>query len=623
MNVNDLRRRYVEFFVKNFNHKKILGASLIPENDPTVLFTTAGMHPLVPFLKGEAHPSGKRLVSVQRCIRTQDIDEVGDSTHLTMFEMMGNWSLGDYFKELAIEMSYKFLTTSIEDGGLGFSAENICVTCFEGDKDAPRDDEAAGIWKGFGFVEGEALKIASGNRIYFYGKKENWWGPAGQTGPCGPDSEMYIVTDKKPCAKCAEAGPACSCNRCIEIWNDVFMQYNKNEDGSFTELEQKNIDTGMGLERTLCIMNGLSSPYETELFTDIINEIRLLGSYDKPNEDQSHCERIIADHLRAATFILGDECGVSPSNTDQGYVLRRIIRRAISHGFKLGIEVDFTRKIAGIVVKNYGDAYPTLEDKKEIIFEEISREEGQFKKTLFKGMKILEKEMDKFKDNKAQGFKALGENFIFNMTATSGFPVEMTIEELENHGWIRDENEKEEAMKQFEEEYKKHQELSRVGAEQKFKGGLQDHSEITTKYHTATHLLHQALRKVLGNHVEQKGSNITSERLRFDFTHNDNMTNEEIKTVEDMVNEEIEKSSPVVCNEMSVKDAKLRGAIGLFESKYGDTVKVYRIGDENDYFSMEICGGPHVENTKELGHFKIVKEQSSSRGVRRIKAILE
>ncbi len=622
MNANDLRKKFLDFFINKFEHKIISGSSLIPENDPTVLFTTAGMHPLVPFLMGEKHPSGQRLANVQRCIRTQDIDEVGDNSHLTFFEMMGNWSLGDYFKELSIQMSYEFLTNSNEDGGLGLSMDRLCVTCFTGDQDAPRDDEAADIWESHGF---ERIKNGEGLRpgkIYFFAKKENWWGPAGSTGPCGPDTEIFYITDKDKCEKCDEMGPSCSCGKCLEIWNNVFMQYFKNEDGNFTELDQKNVDTGMGMERTLCILNGVDSVYDTELFEEIIDELRLLSGVSEPNQDQKRCERIIADHLRAATFILGDEFGVTPSNTDQGYVLRRLIRRAISQAKKLGIETSFTRKIAGIVVKNYGAYYQTLEAKKEMIFEEIAKEEAQFSNTLTKGMAIFYKTLSKFEDKKEAGVSALGDNLCFEMFATYGFPVEMTIEELETNGWIKNDEEKAEIVGKFNKDYKKHQELSRAGAEKKFAGGLADNSEMVTKYHTATHLLHKALRTVLGTHVEQKGSNITSERLRFDFSHTDKMTDDEKVEVERLVNEQIKKGLNVKCSEMSVDEAKSRGAIGLFESKYGDTVKVYSIGDADDEFSIEICGGPHVDNTSMLGYFKIKKEQSSSSGVRRIKAVL-
>ena len=622
MKANELRRLFIDFFVKNHDHAEIKGASLIPENDPTVLFTTAGMHPLVPYFMGETHPCGNRLVNVQKCVRTDDIEEVGDSSHLTFFEMLGNWSLGDYFKEKAIEMSYEFLTKSRDDGGLGIPSDRLCVSCFGGDSDAPRDDEAAGFWEGLGFKIREDGDGLGAGLIYFFGKKENWWGPAGQTGPCGPDTEMFYITDNSKCSECDEKGPSCDCGKCVEIWNDVFMQYFKKEDGSYEPLAQKNVDTGMGFERVLGIMNGVDSPFETELFIDIIEEIRTLGGYGEPDELQIVSERIVADHLRAATFMIGDEQGIVPSNTDQGYILRRMIRRAIRHGRKLGIETDFIRKIAGIVVNNYSEFYPELINNQESIYEEIVKEEKQFNQTIHKGLSVLRKELSRCVDIKEKGACALGEEFCFEMLATYGFPIEMTIEELENEGWIKNDEDKKILIKQFDACYKKHQELSRAGAEKKFSGGLADNSEQVAKLHTATHLLHQALRNVLGDHVGQRGSNITAERLRFDFTHGEKMTDEQKAEVEKIINEQIERGLPINCEEMSVEEAKSKGAIGLFESKYGDKVKVYSMGDSDNVFSMEICGGPHAENTADLKSFKIKKEQSSSSGVRRIKAVI-
>ncbi|MDX9971200.1 MAG: alanine--tRNA ligase, partial [Candidatus Gracilibacteria bacterium] len=592
MKANELRRKFIDWFVKNYNHKEIPGASLIPENDPTVLFTTAGMHPLVPFLLGEKHPAGTRLVDVQRCIRTGDIDSVGDRTHLTFFEMLGNWSLGDYFKNEAIEMSFLFLTSPQSEGGLGIPMERLSVSCFAGDNDAPRDEEAASIWESHGFkkhVDGEAL---SGGEIYFYSKKENWWGPAGQTGPCGPDTEIYYITEKEKCPNCDKNGISCDCHKCVEIWNNVFMQYNKNEDGSFVELAQKNVDTGMGLERTLFILNGFHSNYDSELFLPITSELRLLGGYEL-SEENIRNERICADHLRTSTFILGDELGIPPSNTDQGYILRRLIRRAICAGMKLGIENDFCRKIAGIVVKEYGTVYPTLLDKQEFIFAEMAGEEEKFRRTLVKGLDVLKKAI--LKNAGKEGGKVsevFGVDFVFDMFQTFGFPVEMTIEELKNAGYAESEAEVEALKADFERDFCKHQELSRAGAEQKFAGGLADHSEVVTRYHTATHLLHKALRMVLGDHVQQRGSNLTAERLRFDFSHPSPMTPEQIAEVEKIVNDQIEKALPVSCMEMSVDEAKSLGAIGLFENKYGNSVKVYKVGDDDNWFSMEICGGP-------------------------------
>lgn len=604
----ELRKLFIDFFVKKHEHKEISGSSLIPENDPTVLFTTAGMHPLVPYLMGEKHPSGNRLVDVQKCVRTDDIDEVGDPSHLTFFEMMGNWSLGDYFKEEAITMSYEFLTSGRENGGLGLPKENLAFTCFEGDKDAPKDEESASIWRNLG---------VSDQRIAFLPKAANWWGPAGKTGPCGPDTEMFYWTGEGAAPEKFDPYD----NKWVEIWNDVFMQYFKNEDGSFVELKQKNVDTGMGFERVLCILNGVPSPFETELFIPVLNEIRSLGGYDfgslEPNSEVLISERIICDHLRAATFILGDRNGVTPSNTDQGYVLRRLIRRAIRHARKIGIEGNFVRKIAGIYVNIYGEIYPELVNNQEKIFEEFAREEAQFEKTLMKGLKELERR----KESK-DGLNFDGA-FAFYMYETYGFPVEMIVEEIKKN--LGDSHDIKKFMADFEAKLKEHQEKSRLGAEAKFAGGLVDHSEQVTKLHTATHLLHQALRTVLGEHVQQKGSNITAERLRFDFIHEDKMTPKQIAEVEKIVNEQIKADLPVHCEEMSVEEAKKSGALGFFESKYGDVVKVYTIGNGTgfgEFFSKEICGGPHVKNTDELKSFKILKEESSSRGVRRIKAVI-
>lgn len=609
MTAAELRQLYIDFFADNHGHSEIRGSSLIPDNDPTVLFTTAGMHPLVPFLLGEPHPSGKRLVNVQKCIRTGDIEEVGDATHLTFFEMLGNWSLGDYFKEGAIKMSFEFLTKNKEEGGLGLPLNMLAVTCFMGDEDAPKDEESAEIWKSLGMPE---------ERIAFLPKKDNWWGPAGHTGPCGPDTEMFYWTGSGDAPEKFDTED----KRWVEIWNDVFMQYNKTEEGTFEPLIQQNVDTGMGLERVIAVLSGVKSPYETALFKDVIDEIRLLAGYSDPNEKQIESERIVADHLRSATFILGDKQGVTPSNNDQGYVLRRLIRRAIRHGRDLGIETDFARKISGIYVKNYGNYYTELQENQERIYEEMANEEMRFNKTLDRGLGVLSKEMEKLEAAKDKGIYAFSDDFVFEMFATYGFPMEMTFEELQKNGWIRNEDDKNHLIEKFNEFFEEHQKLSRAGAEKKFSGGLADHSEDVTRLHTATHLLHQALRTVLGSHVEQKGSNITAERLRFDFSHPDKMTPEELKKVEDIVNEQIEKALPVSFAEMSVEEAKEKGAIGLFESKYGDVVKVYTVGSEGAVFSREICGGPHVTNTSELNHFKIKKEESSSSGVRRIKAML-
>ena len=611
LTAQDLRNRYINFFAKRHNHKEIKGASLIPDNDPTVLFTTAGMHPLVPFLMGEPHPEGKRLVDVQKCIRTDDIEEVGDPCHLTFFEMLGNWSLGDYFKEDAIKMSFEFLTGK-EEFCLGLNINDISVSCFAGDNDAPKDEESANVWRSLGVED---------DRIAFLPKKNNWWGPAGLTGPCGPDTEMFFWTGEGEAPKKFDPDDA----KWVEIWNDVFMQYNKTAEGTFEPLKQQNVDTGMGLERVLTVMNGAKSPFETELFEEVIKEIRLLGNYSETNEETEKSERIIADHLRAATFILGDKFAVTPSNVDQGYVLRRLIRRAIRHGRTVGIEIDFCRKLAGIFVKNYCIFYTELLENQERIFNEMATEEERFGKTLNNGISVLRKEILKLENRKTEGLNVFAENFFFEMFATYGFPIEMIIEELQNEGWIKDKKDSSFITTNFEKFFKEHQDLSRAGADKKFAGGLADHSEESTKLHTATHLLHKALRTVLGTHVEQRGSNITQERLRFDFNHPDKMTPEQIQKVEDLVNEQIKNALPVSYEEMTVDEAKAKGSIGLFESKYGEKVKVYTMGedDKGTVFSREICGGPHVNNTSELKSFKILKEESSSGGIRRIKAVLE
>jgi alanyl-tRNA synthetase len=589
MTAAELRRLFIDFF-KSHGHAEIKSAPLVPENDPTCLFTTAGMHPLVPFLLGEKHPAGKRLTNVQKCLRTGDIDEVGDPFHMTFFEMLGNWSLGDYFKQEAIAMSFEFLTKK-----LGFDPQNIKVTCFAGDENAPRDTEAAGIWMSLGIPE---------KNIYYLGKEDNWWGPAGQTGPCGPDTEMFVPLDRPDCGP--DCGPACGCGKWVEIWNDVFMQYNKNAEGKYIPLEHPNVDTGMGVERVTAFMQGVKSAYETELFRGIFAKIQEVSN----NPDatfNNRSARIVAEHLRASTFIIGD--GVKPSNVDQGYVLRRLIRRAIREARKLGMTEPFASKIAQVVIDEYGDIYPELKHNAEFIVAELNREEEQFGKALENGIKEFTKLIEKFPANIEN--KVISGRKAFNLYETFGFPLELTQEMAAEKGFSVDE-------KGFQEAYAKHQEQSRAGAEQKFKGGLADHSDATAALHTATHMLHQALRIVLGDHVEQAGSNITAERLRFDFTHPDKVTPEQLMEVETIVNENIQKNMDVVCEEMSLDEAKKRGAIGLFESKYGEAVKLYTIGD----YSMEICGGPHATNTSQLGTFKIQKEESSSRGVRRIKAVL-
>jgi len=595
MTANELRRKYIEFFTSH-GHAEISGQSLIPENDPTVLFTTAGMHPLVPYILGEPHPSGKRLVDYQKCIRTIDIDSVGDTSHLTFFEMLGNWSLGDYFKKEAIEYSFEFLTS---EQWMGFSPDKLHITIFAGDSEVPADTETARVWKHLGIPE---------ERIYFLPRSDNWWGPAGTTGPCGPDTEMFIDTSKPPCSDTCR--PGCSCGKYFEIWNDVFMQYNKTEAGSYLPLEQKTVDTGMGLERTAAMLQGKQSVYDTELFSPVISIIEdITGKRYGKDPETDHSIRIIVDHIRASVFILGDERGVKPSNLGQGYILRRLIRRSIRHGRKLNPEPDILSGPVLKVIELYKDTYPELSKKKDFITDEIQAEYHRFIHTLNKGEHEFEKMLPNLLKNPK---KIISGRLAFRLYDTYGFPVEITEELAGEHGLGVDKEE-------FEKAFKKHQELSKKGAEKTFKGGLADHTEIVTRLHTATHLLHKALRIVLGDHVAQKGSNITSERLRFDFSHPDKMTPEQIKRVEDIVNEQIKKDLPVTFEVMSLEEAKKSGAIALFGEKYGEQVKVYSIGD----FSKEVCGGPHVKHTGELGKFRIVKEQSSSAGVRRIRAVLE
>ena len=587
----DLRAMFLKFF-QDHGHAVISSASVIPENDPTVLFTTAGMHPLVPYLMGQKHPAGTRLTDVQKCVRTGDIEDVGDFSHLTFFEMLGNWSLGDYFKKEMIPWSWEFLTS---EKYLGLPKDRLAFTVFAGDKDCPRDDESADLWRSCGVAD---------DHIFYLPKENNWWGPAGVTGPCGPDTEMFIITDKEPCGP--DCSPACSCGRYLEIWNDVFMQYNKKEDGTFEPLAQKNVDTGMGLERTICVLNGKKSVYETDLFENILGKIaELSGKTYGSDEATTKAFRIIADHMRTSTFIMGDDRGVSPANVDQGYVLRRLIRRAVRYGMELGMPDGFTGEIAKVIIDQYKDVYPELKRNEAFVLEQLALEETRFAKTLKQGNREFEKLAQRVKDGRIDGESA------FHLYDTYGFPVEMTCELARDAGLTVD-------MEGFRECFKKHQATSQAGAEQRFKGGLADHSAQSARLHTATHLLHAALRKVLGDEVAQKGSNITAERLRFDFSFGRKMTKEEIAEVERLVNEAIDAHAPIVCEEMTVPEAKAQGAIGLFTSKYGENVKVYTMGP----YSKEICGGPHATNTGDLKSFKIQKEESSSAGVRRIKAII-
>ena len=587
----ELRAMFLRFFQER-GHAVIASASVIPENDPTVLFTTAGMHPLVPYLLGAKHPEGTRLTDVQKCIRTGDIDEVGDASHLTFFEMLGNWSLGDYFKKEAISWSWEFLTSP---QWLGLDPDRLAFSVFAGDEDAPADTEAHDLWRACGVKE---------DHIFYLPKENNWWGPAGITGPCGPDTEMFIITDKEPCGP--DCSPACSCGRYLEIWNDVFMQYNKKADGTFEPLAQKNVDTGMGLERTICVLNGKKSVYETDLFADILKKISELSGKEYGSDDETtRAFRIIADHMRTSTFIMGDDRGVSPSNVDQGYVLRRLIRRAVRYGMGIGMPEGFTGEVAKVIIEQYKDVYPELKRNEAFVLEQLSLEESRFARTLKQGNREFEKLVEKVQDGQIDGVSA------FHLYDTYGFPVEMTQELARERGLTVD-------MDGFHECFRKHQATSQAGAEQRFKGGLADHSEQSARLHTATHLMHAALRKVLGPEVAQKGSNITAERLRFDFSFGRKMTKEELAEVERLVNEAIESHTPITCEEMTVAEAKEQGAIGLFESKYGEQVKVYTMGP----YSKEICGGPHAQNTGDLVSFKIKKEESSSAGVRRIKAVI-
>lgn len=624
----DIKKLFLEFF-KTKGHKVIPSSSLIPENDPTILFTTAGMHPLVPYLLGESHPEGKRLADAQKCLRTDDISEVGDTRHLTFFEMLGNWSLGDYFKKESIEWSFKFLT---DKKWLGLELGRIYITVFAGDGDAPFDAESVDLWKkqfkqaGLDAELSREPNIGNGARIYAYGKDKNWWGPPGASGPCGPDTEIFYDTrsdlvapnqggqahNAQDIKKYGDScHPNCDCGRFVEIWNNVFMQYFKTLDGKFEPLAQKNVDTGMGLERIMAVLEDAPTVFETSLFKPIIKKIEQITKrkYGE-NEEVSRSIRIIADHLRAAVFVLGDNWGVSPSNKDQGYIVRRLIRRAIVQAWLLDVFTMFVAEVAEVVIANYGEHYPELVNNRSRILTELHGEEEKFRKTLERGIKMINEFI-------LNGGRVLTGERAFELYATYGFPIELTKEILsvKSAGLAQVDEEG------YKKEFVKHQELSRAGSEQKFAGGLADHSKEVTRLHTATHLLHQALRNVLGEHVEQKGSNITHERLRFDFLYPEKMTQTQIKQVEIIVNEQIKKNAPVRFEILDLEEAKKSGALGFFEDKYaqlGGKIKVYSIGD----FSKEICGGPHVERTGELGEFKIIKEEAVSAGIRRIKAIV-
>lgn len=584
MKAIEIRNKYLNFFKKH-GHVVIPSAPLIPENDPSVLFTTAGMQPLVPYLLGEPHPAGTRLTDYQKCVRTNDIDEVGDNRHLTYFEMLGNWSLGDYFKEESIQMSYDFLTKE-----LGIPVEKLSVTCFAGDEDCARDEVTASCWKKAGIPE---------ERIYYFGKDDNWW-IAGETGPCGPDTEMFYDTGKPKCSP--ECNPSCGCGKYVEIWNNVFMEFYKDENGKYSKLKQHNVDTGLGLERMTMLLEGKETPFETELFAPIMDKLVELQKVDNIAS-----RRIVAEHLRSSMMIICD--GGRPSNVDRGYILRRLIRRMVRHMNKLQISLDELSTLIDINVDNLKEMYPALEANKETIKNVILEEKDKFVKTLEKGEKEFAKEVGQVKE---QGENIVPGKVVFRLYDTYGFPPEVTEELATENGMKID-------KEGFDKLFKEHQEKSRAGSEQKFKGGLASTGEMETKYHTATHLLNAALKQVLGSHVHQRGSNITAERMRFDFSHPAKMTDEEKQKTEDLVNEWIKEAIPVEHLEMKKDDAIKMGAEAMFIEKYGDIVSVYKIGD----VSIELCGGPHVSNTSELGHFKIKKEESSSSGIRRIKAILD
>ena len=599
MNANELRSKYIEFF-KSKNHVEISGQSLIPENDPSVLFTMAGMHPLVPYLLGEKHPAGTRLTDYQKCIRTGDIEEVGDPSHLTCFEMLGNWSLGDYFKKESIAFSYEFLTSP---KWLALDPKKISVTVFAGDENAPRDEEAAGYWKENGMPE---------DKIAYLPASDNWWA-AGPTGPCGPDTEIfYWVGEGLPPVGSNKGTDSANW---MEIWNNVFMQYNRVDEKTLLPLEKKNVDTGMGLERTNCILQGKTSVYLTEVFQPIIKTIENLSGYKYGTEEEKDKSvRIIADHTRSSVFILGDQRGVTPDRVGAGYVLRRLIRRAVRHGMKLGIEKDFMAEVAATVIENFKNAYPELEQNREKVYKELTAEEAKFRLTLKKGEAEFQKLLPNLMKNPK---KIISGKVAYNLYETYGYPLELTQELGAENGFTVD-------VEGFKEAERKHQEASKTLDAGSAKGGLAEQSEITTKYHTATHLLQQALVNVLGEQVAQKGSNINNERMRFDFTFERPMTKEEIQKVEDIVNEKIKEDLPVTMEVMPLEQAKASGARALFTNKYGEDVKVYTIGRDakNDWFSKEVCGGPHVQHTAQIGEFKIQKEQSSSAGVRRIRAVI-
>ncbi len=622
MNAKELKERYLEFFERK-GHVRIASSSLIPENDASVLFTTAGMHPLVPFLLGQEHPAGRRLTNVQKCIRTGDIDEVGDATHFTFFEMLGNWSLGDYFKEESIQMSFEFLTKELH-----LRKEKIAISCFAGDKHAPRDELSAQIWEQLGI---------SKHHIAFLSKTNNWWGPAGETGPCGPDTEIFFWNSNEPIPDSFNDDNT----NWIEIWNNVFMEYDKQQDGTYRPLKQKNVDTGLGVERVVMILEGKDNVYEITSIKPIVKQVMRLAKIHNPSPQEIFSIRVITDHMRAATFILGDPKGVVPSNMDQGYILRRFIRRSIRHFYLLKCEKNITNAIVNVakeVIAQFNDQYPELKENETFIRTQLQNETKKFEKTIQKGLTTIQKKMvsvmiketgihikndyEKYLAltnwKEKEGAISLEIKWLFDMFQSQGMPPEMVLEEITNR-YNKNITTKDELLKQFKKEFKKHQELSRVGAEKKFKSGLADDSKTTTKLHTATHLLNEALRQVLRDDIKQKGSNITSERLRFDFNFERKLTSEEKEKVQQLVNKIINDALPVKKEKMKLTDALKSGAQAEFGARYPNEVWVYSIGD----FSKEICSGPHVKNTKELGTFKIIKEESSAAGVRRIKAVLE
>jgi alanyl-tRNA synthetase len=587
MNSNELRERYLRFF-ETRGHRRIPSASLLPENDPTVLFTTAGMHPLVPFLLGEPHPQGKRLVNFQKCIRTNDIDEVGDPSHLTFFEMLGNWSLGDYFKEESLKWSYEFLTRE-----LGIDPAHLAVTVFAGDQDAPRDEVSAKMWQELGIPP---------ERIFYLPKSDNWWGPAGATGPCGPDSEIFFDTGRPDHPGCR---PGCACGKWFEIWNNVFMEYEKQADGSYSKLSQSNVDTGMGVERTVVVLQGHDDIFRIETLYPLVEAIERLSG--KRYDDNPVPFRVITDHIRSATFAIGD--GALPSNVEAGYVVRRMIRRAVRYARELGIQENFCAALSSEVIDLFCAVYPNLTEKRTSIAEALDNEESKFKDTLERALKQVEKVVERVRK---AGETCISGKEAFDLFETYGFPLALTIEMAREQGLSVDEA-------GFETEYRLHRELSRQAHEGNFKGGLADHAIETTRLHTASHLLQAALRQVLGPTVHQMGSNITVERLRFDFSHTTRLTDEQLGNVEQIVNEQIARNLLVTTEIMPLEQALESGALAFFGDKYGQQVKVYTIGD----FSKEVCGGPHVTHTGELGRFKITKQEAVGQGVRRIRAVLQ